>query len=208
MVAYAQTGHGFDFGYLYNFTHNDTILDQYVYRPYANQSILTLTFNGCVAAVGAGISYYDRQDVYDRVLLWRVPLLALWATTTLPSFGLQTQIFTLVHLIADPIDTAWSLFYKLDLAKRTAHWAETRNEESWPFTFQSESAPVTRAGVADGPTTEGRADTKRRDRINKALQEERTPLVRYFHDVPALIVTAYDEWGYGEQATKAMNYGL
>lgn len=204
----AQTGHMFDFGYLYNFTHSDTVLKQYIFRPYANQSILTLTLNGCIAAVGAGISEYDRTDVYDRVLLWRVPLLALWATTTLPSFGLQTQIFTLVHLIADPIDTAWSLFYKLDLAKRTAYWAETRDEELWPFTFRSESASITRAGMAGGSMIERRADTERRDRINKALQEERTPLLRYFHDVPALIVTAYDEWGNGEQAMKAMNYGL
>lgn len=202
----------FDFDFLYNYTHSQTIPQSYIVRPYSNQSVLALTYQGCVAAVGSGINYYSRQDVYDRVLLWRVPLIALWATTTLPSFGIHTQIFTLVHLIADPIDTTWSLLYKLDLAKRTAHWARNNDGTISSFIFASESVAIISEnhGKASGvSTTEETSSASARTRlINRVLRQKMSPLPGYFHNIIALIVTAYDEWGYGEQASNAMNYGL
>ena len=105
MTANPALKHGFDFDYLYQLTHDPSTRSDYIARPYQNQSILALTFKGCVNAVGNSITYYSRQGVYDRVILWRIPLLALWLTATLPLFRLHTQIFTLLHLVGDPIDS-------------------------------------------------------------------------------------------------------
>lgn len=56
-----------------------------LYHPNGNQSRICLTYDACIKEVGPGHFYCDRRDVYDRVLLWRVPLIALIATTTLPA---------------------------------------------------------------------------------------------------------------------------
>ena len=170
MGAGGSSQQKFDFNYLYFATN------------------VTVTYDVCVDLVGTGINWYDRKDVYDRVLLWRVPLLALWATTTLPAFGIYTQIFTLVHLIADPIDTIWSLLYKLDLARRTARLTE-RNDKTHHQSYLSLEELQTEKGTAGIHTTEKEVTVKKEQRA---------------HDVPALIITAYDEWGCGDQACKAM----
>lgn len=108
MSANTLSKPSFGFEFLWNFTQtlftNNSSSSDLTY-PYTNSSVATLTYGGCVSAVGGGAAPYSRQDVYDRVLLWRVPLIALWATATLPALGLHTKVFTLIHLIADPIDT-------------------------------------------------------------------------------------------------------
>jgi hypothetical protein len=205
--------HKFDFNYLHKFTHELPATSPFLFRPYSNQSILALTYEGCLASVGNGVTYYSREDMYDRILLWRVPLIALWATTTLPSFGRRSQIFTLVHLIADPIDTVWSLVYKLDLAQRTVRWArkyDIDNDNGRTLSFPSEfEHNVSRNTVNDSANEEEVDSPKARaNQINEMLKKENSPLLRYFHEVVALIVTAYDEWGHGEHASMTMHYGL
>ena len=188
----ASTSQKFDFDYLWTTSHNQTV-------RYAT----------CVEVVGTAINWYDRHDVYDRILLWRVPLLALLATTTLPAFGYHTQFFTVFRVIADPIDSIWSLLYKLDLAKRTTRWAKGNDGTTSSFTFKSENAHVEKHAAESQITSlEVDEERKRTALINVALRGDKSVLRRYFHEVPALIITAYDEWGYGDQAWKAMNYGL
>ena len=216
MSLNAGPGHKFDFEYLYQFTHNQATPFQFITRPYHDQNILALTYQGCVAAVGVSAEYYSRQDVYERVILWRVPLLALWATTTLPAFAIHTQVFTLVHLIADPIDTIWSLLYKLDLAKRTVRWAEEKDSTPLSFIFAYENGTstnqsqnmATAPSVSPATTTSSCTSAEKSDQINSRLERRESRLLQHFHDVPASIITAYDEWGYGDKAIKAMHYIL
>ena len=216
MVANPALKHGFDFDYLYQFTHDPSTPRDYITRPYYNQSILALTFKGCVDAVGKSITYYSRQGVYDRVILWRVPLLALWLTATLPPFGIHTQTFTLLHLVGDPIDSIWSLLYRLDLAKRTVRWVQEKDvvgENGFSFCFLPKSA-VTRASEANegnrtcGASAETNAVTSGSRLISDMWDEEDPELQRYCYGVPALIVTAYDDWGKGREASEAMYYFL
>lgn len=202
----------FNFEYLHNFTHSPSTDQSYILHPFPDQNVLALSLEGCVAAVGSGFVYYSRKDVYDRVVLWRLPLLALWATTTLPALGISTQAFTLLHLVASPIDTIWSLIYKLDLAKRTARWAKKNDGEVSSFIFTSESGIVNAEQPKD-PSVPPKSEKvkkamKRTKQVNAALTDKNSALKKYFRDVPALIVNAYDEWGYGEHALKTLNYGL
>lgn len=216
MVADSALEHGFDFNILYNYTHDPGTPSDYIERPYSNKSILALTFEGCIKAVGESSTPYTRQTVYDRVILWRVPLLALWLTTSLPPFGIHTQIFTLLHLVGDPIDTIWSLFYRLDLAKRTVQWVQGKDadgENGFPFRFLPKTA-ITPAPEANGGNTaceasaETNADTSETRLIQDMWDDEDPELQRYIYGVPALIVTAYDDWGKGEEASEAMYYIL
>lgn len=138
--------------------------------------------------------------MYDRVLLWRVPLIALWATTTLPALGFHTKVFTLLHLVADPIDTLWSLFYKLDLAKCTAQWAIKPVRLS-SFAFRDEARDeneLNRVRTAMGQWAQD----------IHVLGFKIPGMERYVCDAIAAIITAYDEWGCGAQAFKAMEYAL
>ena len=220
MTANPALKHGFDLDYLYQLTHDPSTPSDYIARPYQNQSILTLTFKGCVNAVGNTITYYSRQGVYDRVILWRIPLLALWLTATLPPFGLHTQIFTLLHLVGDPIDSIWSLLYRLDLAKRTVRWVQRENADSdkkilFRFIPKSAITPATEVDEENrtcGASTETNAVTSNsrliRDVWAEVDPELRRYLPRYCYGVPALVVTAYDDWGRGWDASEAMYYFL
>ena len=199
MTANPALKHGFDFNYLYKFTHDPNTSTDYIARPYQDQSILALTFKGCINAVGNSFTYYSRQGVYDRVILWRIPLLALWLTATLPPFRLHTQIFTLLHLVGDPIDSIWSLLYRLDLAKRTVRWVQKKDavgENGFSFSFLPKSAITPASDTV----------TANSSLISNPLDEEDQQ--KYCYGVPALIVTAYDDWGKGWEASEAMYYLL
>ena len=79
---------GFNFTYLWELAldHNKTDpRSPSLFHPHDNQTRLCLTYDACVRAVGADNVLYSRRDVYDRVILWRAPLIALVATTTLPA---------------------------------------------------------------------------------------------------------------------------
>jgi hypothetical protein len=194
----------FAFDLLYPYMLSLASDDPSIVYPYENRSVPALTLDGCVARVGARPGAYSRQDMYDRVLLWRVPLIALWATTTLPALGLHTKIFTLLHLVADPIDTLWSLFYKLDLAKCTAKWsitADKRSDKISSFTFRDEARDEDELNRIRTTMGQWAQDIQ-------VLDFERQGMERYVRDAIAVIITAYDEWGYGAKAFNAMEYAL
>lgn len=231
---------GFSFEYLWQVAldlNQTTPGSSSLYRPHGNQSRICLTYDACIKNVGTGYSYYDRRDVYDRVLLWRVPLIALIATTTLPALvscgflwqrlfgiwltlfqGWHTQIFTVLHLIADPIDTLWSLFYKLDLARRHADWAAKRNSDAHASngnaTFARRPGGVSRPGPEESNVPIHRRQTI--FSVNPSLQEQSQKLRKegdksvesFDFEVIACIVNAYQEWHYGDQAKQVLDHGL
>ena len=208
-----QTHPGFNFDYLWPIAqelYKNNPRDPALYHPHDNQSRITLLYDACVTYVGTDATRYSRQDVYDRVLLWRVPLIALVATTTLPSLGLATKVFTIIHLIADPIDTLWSLFYKLHLAERHANWAFDADRES-AFTFK-ERPPLQGGGrlmriSSRAQTTMARSEGKQ-ERQEQLLQRDNPKIKRYHRDVMASIINAYQEWHLGEDAKRVIESNL
>lgn len=210
------SGNGFSFDWLYHNYIPQLVANNssYIIHPYQNASAIALTYDGCVAGVGADALWYTRHDVYDRVLMWRVPLIALWATTTLPAFGWHTKLFTLMHLIADPIDTFWSLFYKLHLAQLNARWVRETDEDPRLYTtitptYESEEIDDSQIGTPLGRRQTAIEDHDERERKLAIMLAKRDPdVLQYYRDVVASIITAYDEWGFGLEASKAVNYGL
>jgi hypothetical protein len=100
-----------------------------LYHPYDNQSRICLRYDACVQYAGEAYTEYTTQDFWDIISAWRIPLIALIATTPLPALGFSSWIFAIVHMLADPIDTLWSLFYKLSSARRHEEWAIHENRD-------------------------------------------------------------------------------
>lgn len=117
-----------------------------------------------------------------------------------------------MHLIADPIDTLWSLFYKLDLARRHADWAAEKNSDAYVtngnanFAHSSEGAyrNVARhrrqTGFSVNPSLQGEIQRLRKEG-NKSVE-------RFDFEVIASIINAYQEWHYGDQAKQVLDRGL
>lgn len=135
------------------------------------------------------------------------------------SQGWHTQVFTVLHLIADPIDTLWSLFYKLDLARRHADWAAQINSDvpvsNGDAAFALRPGGVNRSGVnrrSNVPRhrrqTGFSANPSLQEQIQRLRQVENKSVERFDFEVIACIVNAYQEWHYGEQAKDVLNRGL
>lgn len=135
--------------------------------------------------------------------------------------GWHTQIFTVLHLIADPIDTLWSLFYKLDLARRHADWAAERNSDA--HVSNGKVTFARRPGGDNGPGirfVEGSNVPRHRrqtgfsvnpslqEQIQKLRKEEDKSVELFDFEVIAGIVNAYQEWHYGDQAKQVLDLGL
>lgn len=134
------------------------------------------------------------------------------------SQGWHTQVFTVLHLIADPIDTLWSLFYKLDLARRHAGWAAQSNSDV-PVSNGNAAFALRPGGVNRSVVNRSNVPRHRRQTgfsANPSLQEQiqrlrqvgNKSVERFDFEVIACIVNAYQEWHYGEQAKDVLNRGL
>ncbi|MCJ1398986.1 hypothetical protein MMC11_002188 [Xylographa trunciseda] len=141
----------FDLGTLWNITKAIYELNprnESLYHPYDNQSRICLKYDACVTYVGTSYTEYTTQDFWDIISAWRIPLIALIATTPLPALGFSSWIFAIVHMLADPIDTLWSLFYKLSLARRYEEWALDENSEGiFSLTGEETDSSITSTGT-------------------------------------------------------------
>lgn len=88
----------------------------------------------------------------------------------------------------------WSLFYKLDLARRHAVWAAKDSQKS-RFSFEPNTLTVDNDHAPQGREQNGREGS--------SSARETFDL-----DVIALIVNAYQEWHLGEEAKTTIFYHL
>lgn len=222
----------FDLDYLFNLTQRLFIangglcpllpptLDGIV-CPYQNDTIFALSTSACNSVVAGGWAAYGKADVYDRVILWRIPLLALWATTMVPPFGLASKISTLTHVVGDPIDTMSSLLFKLELVRRNlesaVHFlpsmgiqpeqvdgehrseAETRDSSD----FEQEDRKNNMSSPDPGLPGDNAIVTAEKQLWSlyqsTNTYELRIEIQSYYQRMQALVVTALDEWRAGSR---------
>lgn len=68
------------------------------------------------------------SDVRYRFQLWKAPLIQLIAQMQLPPLGWRSNIFVVLHLIGDPLDTIWSLSHKIFLChQRVESWSHEKD---------------------------------------------------------------------------------
>lgn len=76
---------------------------------------------------------YDPGSIMARLLTWKTPLVQLVFSFSRMPLGLNVELFTLNHLIGDPIDTLASLMYTLELCQARAmrFKDEGMTDEEW-----------------------------------------------------------------------------
>lgn len=89
-----------------------------------------LTYKACIQLNSKGNAWvpFAKSDVRQRFLLWKAPLIQLIAQMQLPPLGWKSNLFVILHLIGDPLDTVWSLSHKIFLCHtRGAKWSGDRD---------------------------------------------------------------------------------
>ena len=124
----------FQFTTLWNITSN-------IYHACANDSRLynndqaspsidtaSLTQEACTAIAGPGWTWYPRADIFARMTSWRFPLFQLVATFPRPPLSFNVNLFVILHLLGDPIDTIRNLLVKLtECETRALYWRREFN---------------------------------------------------------------------------------
>ncbi|KAK3380507.1 hypothetical protein B0T24DRAFT_664495 [Lasiosphaeria ovina] len=121
---------GFDFPALFNFLQEviqnstDPLQSPYLQQGQAgSETYLSLTHDVCLAITGSW-ALYEQQDIWNRIVTWKLPLLTLLFQFSRPPFAFRlwtnTNVFMLVHLVGNPINTIASLLATLDACQRRA----------------------------------------------------------------------------------------
>lgn len=76
---------------------------------------------------------YDPGSIIARLLTWKTPLVQLLFSFSRMPLGWNVELFTLIHLLGDPIDTLASLMFTLELCQARARKLQRRGltNEEW-----------------------------------------------------------------------------
>jgi hypothetical protein len=78
---------------------------------------------GCLELCGHGYRLWPANETGLRILYFIVPIVILSARYAFAPIGITNKIWTLIHLVGDPIDSLWSTFLRLEKARRNYHLA-------------------------------------------------------------------------------------
>ena len=103
---------------------NDTRLYDHA-KPEPSLNTASLTQEACQAIVGPGWTWYPKADIFSRMTAWRFPLFQLVATFPRPPLSFNVNLFVILHLLGDPIDTIRNLMIKLtECEHRALYWRQ------------------------------------------------------------------------------------
>lgn len=102
--------------------YNDSIF--YVHNGHIMSDLqnFELTVPGCEAQCGKQFNWY--ADIGPRLTTWLIPVILLIGNLCLATLGKPNSLFTILHLLGDPIDSLWSLLTKLEAWNRCWDLAE------------------------------------------------------------------------------------
>ncbi|KAK4998009.1 hypothetical protein LTR66_002680 [Elasticomyces elasticus] len=106
---------GFNFQTLWDITQkiqHQCPYDTRLYNP-ENPNRTQLTNAACMDISGDSWTSFPAPEVIARIALWKLPLFQLVSLYPRPPLCLEVTVFVICHLLGDPIDTIWSLLYKL-----------------------------------------------------------------------------------------------
>ena len=113
---------------------------------FASAQNASLTQESCTAIVGSDWAYYPTADIWNRLTTWKFPLLQLVASFPRPPLSFTAELFVILHLLGDPVDTIKNLIFKMSTCQHTAaFWkkeceillansAEGSSERTWEDT--------------------------------------------------------------------------
>lgn len=97
-------------------TPNDPIFFRQDGVPKSHPEDIWLTIGGCEATCGKKFDWYT--DIGPRLTIWLVPVIILIGNIQFAVLGKPTSLLTILHVLGDPVDSAWSLLTKLEASNR------------------------------------------------------------------------------------------
>ena len=100
------------------------VKDAFVSKISGNRTRMPLS--ECYAICGPGYTRASHGDIIRRIALWLVPIFILVGNFQFPPLGPLNSFCIAIHLLGDPIHTAYSLLVKLEVSRRIlAHWVNS-----------------------------------------------------------------------------------
>ena len=130
---------GFQFTNLWNYTQkiqaacaNDSRL-LLADKAFATADNASLTQKACTSIAGSDWTRYTTPDIWNRLTTWKFPLLQLIASFPRPPLNITVELFVILHLLGDPVDTMENLLSKMSTCDLIAnHWKRVCNRHPEP----------------------------------------------------------------------------
>ena len=85
---------------------------------------LPVRLDHCVSTWCRGFSWYGDREFANRLANWLIPMLILARNVHLAPLGLPSQLWTILHLFGDPVDSLLSLQRTLNVRPGAERWAQ------------------------------------------------------------------------------------
>ncbi|KAF1921844.1 hypothetical protein BDU57DRAFT_64211 [Ampelomyces quisqualis] len=120
---------GFEFAGIYNvYVHlNDTCAagsDIFFRRTRRLNNAACERISGISGTLWAGWTAYPISDVWNRIVVWKLPLLQLLSQFPRPPLGPSVETGVMLHLLGDPIDSVSSICLSLAACRKRAEQAK------------------------------------------------------------------------------------
>ena len=79
--------------------------------------------SGTTPSIGSW-TMYPKEDIWTRIVTWKLPLFQLVAQFPRPPLGLAVESLTIVHLLGDPVDSMMSMLVTLAMCRSRAALAK------------------------------------------------------------------------------------
>lgn len=91
-------------------------------RKLTNQACERMT--GSVGSIWKDWTAYPISDVWNRIVVWKLPLLQLLSQFCRPPLGWDVETGIMLHLMGDPIDSVATIFLSLAICQERAAQAK------------------------------------------------------------------------------------
>lgn len=91
-------------------------------RIWSDDDNIALNLQGCMAACGSEHHFY--RDLGPRFTKWLIPIIILVGNIHFAPLSTWYSLWTILHLLGDPIDSMWSLLTKMEVLRRSYLVAE------------------------------------------------------------------------------------
>jgi uncharacterized membrane protein YeaQ/YmgE (transglycosylase-associated protein family) len=96
-----------------------------VTKFWENEGQVYLSEPGCERLCGDGYGYWEIQDTLLRLVMWVIPTAILLAHFHFAPLGFLNALYSILHILGDPIDSMWSMLTRQEVSRRHYQRART-----------------------------------------------------------------------------------
>jgi hypothetical protein len=93
-------------------------------------STIVLTLTGCRQKCGESWAAFPWEESIQKLSTWLIPVLLLLGTLHFPPLPALYNVFSVVHVLGDPIDAIWSMLTKREVTCRSLAFTQGRHRNA------------------------------------------------------------------------------